>query len=224
MNDSVTSILGAQSETSPDSLIFIVCWVPNLWKSDFLVWQSKRNHSESQIALKWYLLSAAKKNEGLQKWWRNTGSHKLVTVPIISTKILSWEISVTTPHNNCGFLFRWNIVFRALIHHTTLSHQPFSDVLQMSMLFFLTNSNHFLCASWRWAMLVFPLAWGNCSFRNSPKGMNQIRKTVKMRLKSILLGKWLATAVLWRFAQLWELSCMLASCCFLEPDLISMAG
>lgn len=154
MNDSVTSILGGQSETFPDSLIFRKCRAPNLWKSDFLVWHSKRNNSQSWIALKMYLLSTANKNWGLQKWWRNTVSHKLVTVPIVSIKILSWEISITAPHNNCGFLFRWNIVFRALIHQNTLSHQPFSDMFQMSILFFLINSNHSLCASWRWAMLL----------------------------------------------------------------------
>jgi len=72
--------------------------------------------------------------------------------------------------------------------------------------------------------VVLLLPWGGCSFQSSPEGMDQIRQTVKMRLKSVLWGKWLAIAVLWRFPKLWELSCMLASCCFLEPDLISVAG
>jgi len=54
--------------------------------------------------------------------------------------------------------------------------------------------------------------------------MNQFQEAVKTTLRAVLLGMQLATAVLWRFPNLWELSYMLASHCFLEADIISMVG
>lgn len=134
-------------------------------------------------------------------------------MPIINIKILRWKILVTTLHNN-WFSFQVKNCVQGF--DTPKQTEPPAVLRHVANEYFVLPGKQLsfsVCIMEVSCIVVFLLAWGDCSFQSSPKGMDQISEAVKMRLKLVLLGKWQCSGdfpnsgnwvVRWHHAAFWS--------------------